>query len=70
MNTEITYRLHRDAMVKFLLPIQANLLEPPIYDRFIKAYEKGQKALESRDEDRLYLAKQALKVQKKSLNDF
>ena len=70
IDTEITYRIHRDAMIKFLLPIQTNLLEPPIYDLFLRAYEKGQRKLDGRDNDKMFLAERALKVQKKSLNDF
>ena len=70
IDTEITYRIHRDAMVKFLLPIQTNLLDPPIYDLFLRAHEKGQRKLDGRDNDKIFLAEQALKIQKKSLNDF
>ena len=62
--------IHRDAMVKFLLPIQTHLLELPLQERFNRAFQEGLKKLEGREEDVLFLSVESIKVQKKTLNDF
>ena len=70
IDIEIAYMIHRDAMVKFLLPIQTHLLELPLQERFNRAFQEGLKKLEGREEDVLFLSVESIKVQKKTLNDF
>ena len=70
IDIEIAYMIHRDAMVKFLLPIQTHLLELPLQERFNRAFQEGLKRLEGREEDVLFLSVESIKVQKKTLNDF
>ena len=70
IDIEISYMIHRDAMVKFLLPIQTHLLELPLQERFNRAFQEGLKRLEGREEDVLFLSVESIKVQKKTLNDF
>ncbi|GIW82396.1 MAG: hypothetical protein KatS3mg105_4203 [Gemmatales bacterium] len=46
IDIEIAYRATRDGMVKFLLPIQPNLLDPPVYQLYQQAFAKGWQKLE------------------------
>lgn len=68
VNTEIAYRATRDGMVKFLLPIQPHLLDPPVAQLYQQAFSKGWQKLEGR-EDQLYVAQQSAIVQKKTLDE-
>jgi hypothetical protein len=68
IHTEIAYRATRDGMVKFLLPIQPHLLEPPVAQLYQQAFAKGWQKLEGRD-DQLYVAQQSAVVQKKTLEE-
>lgn len=68
IDTEIAYRATRDGMVKFLLPIQPQLLDPPVAQLYQQAFSKGWQKLEGRP-DQLYVAEQSAIVQKKSLED-
>ncbi|MFM7152453.1 MAG: hypothetical protein ACKO23_21710, partial [Gemmataceae bacterium] len=66
--TEMAYRATRDGMVKFLLPIQPNLLDPPVAQLFQQAFAKGWQKLEGRD-DQLFVAQQAAVVPKKTVEE-
>lgn len=68
INTEIAYRATRDGMVKFLLPIQPHLLDPPVSQLYHETFSKGWKKLEGRD-DQLFVAQQSAVVQKKTLDE-
>jgi len=68
IHTEIAYRATRDGMVKFLLPIQPHLLDPPVAQLYQQAFSKGWQKLEGR-EDQLFVAQQSAVVQKKTLEE-
>lgn len=68
LDKELAYRATRDGMVRFLLPIQQNLLDPPVLQLYQQAFNKGWQKLEGR-EDQLYVAKQSATVVKKSPDD-
>ncbi len=68
VDTEIAYRATRDGMIKFLLPIQAHLLDPPVAQLYQQAFSKGWQKLEGR-EDQLFVAKQSATVHKKTLEE-
>jgi hypothetical protein len=70
VDKEIACRTTRDGMVKFLLPINVAMLEPPVAHFYSKAYERAQKSLENHGDDLLFVAKQAAEVKKKTLDDF
>ena len=55
-------------MVKFLLPIQPNLLDPPLAQLYQQAFSKGWQKLEGR-EDQLFVAQQSAIVLKKNLEE-
>jgi hypothetical protein len=67
IDQEIAYRTTRDGMVRFLLPINTGLLEPPVAQLYHKAFQKGWSKLEGRP-DQLYVAQQSAVVQKKGLD--
>lgn len=69
IDQELAYRATRDGMVKFLLPIQLQLLDPPVAQLYQEAFLKGWKKLEDRKEDQLFVAKQAAVVKKKTPED-
>lgn len=60
---EVAYRVTRDGIVKYLLPIQPNLLDPPVALLYQAALAKGWNKLERR-EDQLFVAEQSAIVQK------
>jgi len=72
IDQEIAYLTTRDGMVKFLLPIQVQLLEPPVLELYQKAWQEGWKKLEDHTTladdgpDQVYVASQAARVKKKS----
>lgn len=68
IHTEIAYRATRDAMVKFLLPIQPQLLDSPVAQLYQQAFSKGWQKLEGR-EDQLFVAQQSAIIQKKALDE-
>jgi hypothetical protein len=68
IHTEVAYRATRDGMVKFLLPIQPHLLDPPVAQLYQQAFSKGWQKLEGRD-DQLFVAQQSAVVQKKTLEE-
>jgi len=65
IDQEIAYRVTRDGMVKYLLPINTNLLEPPVAQLYNKAFKNGWEKLAGR-QDQLYVAKQSAIVKKKT----
>ncbi|MCS7160596.1 MAG: hypothetical protein RMJ19_09000, partial [Gemmatales bacterium] len=75
IDRELAYLTTRDGMVKFLLPIQTQLLEPPVMDLYQRAFQAGWKTLEDhttfQDDgpDQLYVAKMAAIVKKKTLDE-
>ena len=68
IDTEIAYRTTRDGIVKFLLPIQPHLLDPPVAQLYQQAFSKGWQKLEGR-EDQLFVAQQSAIVHKKTLEE-
>ncbi len=60
---EIAYRVTRDAMVKYLAPIDERLLDKPVLLLYNKAFAQGWSKLEGRG-DQLYVAQQAAVVSK------
>lgn len=63
------YKEVRDAMVKYLLPINLALLDLPVQQRYQRPFQDGWKRLDGR-EDQTYVAEQTVKTVKKSLRDF
>jgi len=68
IHMEIAYRATRDGMVKFLLPIQPQLLDPPVAQLYQQAFSKGWQKLEGRP-DQLFVAEQSAQVAKKTLQE-
>jgi hypothetical protein len=68
IHTEIAYRATRDGMVKFLLPIQPHLLDPPVAQLYQQAFSKGWQKLEGR-EDQTFVAQQSALVPKKTAEE-
>jgi len=68
IDQEIAYCATRDGMVKFLLPIQPHLLDPPVAQLYQQAFSKGWQKLEGR-EDQLFVAQQSAEVKKKPLEE-
>lgn len=68
VDEELAYRTTRDGMVKFLLPIEPQLLDPPVAQLYQQAFSKGWQRLEGR-EDQLFVAQQAAVARKKTLDD-
>jgi hypothetical protein len=68
IHREIAFRTTRDGMVKFLLPINVNLLELPVAQLYHKAFSRGWEKLNDR-EDQLYVAEQSAVVRKKGLEE-
>lgn len=66
VNIELAYLATREAMIKWLSPINISLLDPPVAQLYQKAHMKGWEKLEGRD-DQLEVAKAAARVVKKSL---
>ena len=66
--TELAYRTTRDAMVKYLAPIDERLLDRPVQQLFSKSYTQSWAKLEGRD-DQLFVAQQAAVVVKRGLAD-
>ncbi len=65
---ELAYGATREAMVKFLAPIDEHLLDRPVQQLFGKSYSRGWTRLEGRD-DQLFVAQQAAVVVKRGLAD-
>lgn len=68
VDEEIAYRITRDAMIKFLLPIDPHLLERPTLELYNEAFSKGWEKLAGR-EDQMTVAKERLNVPLKTLED-
>jgi hypothetical protein len=66
IHQEIAYRATRDGMVKFLLPIETHLLDPPVAQLYQQAFSNGWQKLEGR-EDQLFVAQQSAVIQKMTL---
>lgn len=66
--SELAYRATRDAVVKYLAPIDERLLDRPVQQLFNKSYAQGWAKLEGRD-DQLFIAQQAAVVVKRGLAD-
>lgn len=66
---ELGYKLVRDAMITYLLPIDTAMLEPSVYKYYEKRYEEGWKAIQNRD-DQTYVAEQSAIMSKKPIRDF
>ncbi|MGE0606592.1 MAG: hypothetical protein AB7O62_05640 [Pirellulales bacterium] len=58
---ELAYLCVRDAMVKFLLPINPGQLEMPIQERYQRAFQQGWKSLDGR-EDQTHVAEKTVTV--------
>ncbi|MDW7994723.1 MAG: hypothetical protein RMI91_08720 [Gemmatales bacterium] len=75
IDRELAYLTTRDGMVRFLLPIQTHLLEPPVMELYQRAFQAGWKTLEDhttfQDDgpDQLYVAKMSAIVRKKTLDE-
>jgi hypothetical protein len=66
INTELAYRATREAMIGYLLPINASLLDQPVAQLYQKAFAKGWEKLEGRN-DQLEVANATVWVPKKPL---
>ena len=51
IDQEVAYFTTREGMIKFLLPINVNLLEPPVAQLYNKVFSKAWQKLESHGED-------------------
>jgi len=67
IDQEVAYRTTRDGMVAYLLPINVNLLDPPVAQLYQRAFNKGWEKLNDR-EDQLYVAQQSAVVRKEELD--
>ncbi len=67
IDIELAYRTTRDGMVTYLLPINPNLLDPPLACLYNKAFQKGWNKLEGR-EDQLFVGQQAALVPRRGLD--
>jgi hypothetical protein len=68
IDKEMAYWATRYAMVKFLLPINTSLLDPPVAQLYQKEFQRAWNKLEGR-EDQLEVAEQSAVVKKKGLED-
>jgi hypothetical protein len=66
VDQELAYRAIREAMIKYLLPINLAYLEPPVAQLYQKAFARGWEKLEGR-QDQLEVAKATISVPKKLL---
>jgi hypothetical protein len=66
VNIELAYLVVREAMIKYLVPINVSLLDPPVAQLYQKAFSAGWEKLEGRD-DQLEVAKGTARVRKKPL---
>jgi hypothetical protein len=67
IDQEIAYRVTRDALVQFLLPVSPALLDPPVAQLYQRAFQKGWTRLEGRPEQ-LHVAEQSAVMKKKGLD--
>jgi hypothetical protein len=67
IDQEIAYRVTRDAVIQFVLPVNPALLDPPVAQLYQRAFQKGWTRLEGRPEQ-LYVAEQSAVVKKKGLD--
>jgi hypothetical protein len=67
IDQEIAYRVTRDAMVQYLLPVNPALLDPPVAQLYHRAFQKGRARLEGRP-DQLFVAEQSAVVTKRGLD--
>jgi len=67
VNTELAYRCTREAMIKFLLPINISYLDSPVAQLYQKEFSKGWEKLEGRV-DQLEVANATVRVPKKTLD--
>lgn len=68
LESHLTHRVCRDAMVTHLLPIDLRLLEMPVQDLFQQAWQSGWKYLDGRA-DRTKVAERTIDVSKTTLSD-
>jgi len=61
----LAYRTTREAMVKYLLPIEESLLDPPVRSLFDKAFQRGWTKIEESN-DQLHVAKRTAEVAKET----
>lgn len=59
----------RDAMVKYVLPINPGLLDTPVLERYQQVFQLGMRQLDGRDEQ-TYVIEQTVTTVKKSLSGF
>jgi hypothetical protein len=62
---DLAFRTTREALVKYLGPIDERYLDPPVLQLYNKAFQRGWTKLDGRD-DQLYVAKQAARIEKRS----
>jgi len=67
VNTELAYRCTREAMIRFLLPINLSYLDPQVAQLYQKEFSKGWEKLEGRV-DQLEVANATVSVPKKPLD--
>ena len=67
IDQELAYRTTRDGIVKYLLPINVALLDPPVAQIYQKAFNKAWEKLDSRPDDQLYVAEQAAVIKKQGI---
>jgi hypothetical protein len=66
VNTELAYMATREGLIKFLLPINVSLLDPPVAQLYQRAFTKGWDKLEGRH-DQLAVAEAASVAIKKPI---
>jgi hypothetical protein len=64
VDTELAYRVVREATVKYLLSIDARLLDPPVAQIYQRAFDGAWKKLDDRRDEQLYVAQQAAVIEK------
>ena len=67
--TDAQYKEVRDAIVAHLLPINQQMLDLPVQQRYHRAFDLGWKKLDGR-EDQTHVAEQSALAEKKPLRDF
>lgn len=67
IDSVIAYRVARDAMVKYLLPINPALLDTPVAQLYNKAFNEGWEKVGDHPEDLLFVAEQAATVKKRGI---
>ena len=66
----LVYQVKHDAAARFLLPVNQNLLEPPVAKFYTEAFEKVWQQIEDGEGMQLSLAKMTARVPKRSLASF